>query len=77
MSQDDEIDIIGPSQLGDAPRATQPSQQMYGTPDPSGRPTRQVVPPSPLTYSADHVRAGRRAPKPGTVRGVAPKRGKY
>lgn len=67
--------ILG-SQLGSAPIPTQPSQDEYITPVPSGRPTRNVVPPSPLTYSADHVRAGRRAARPGTLRGVAPKRGR-
>ncbi|TVU34548.1 hypothetical protein EJB05_16384 [Eragrostis curvula] len=66
-------DTLRPSQLGGAPPMTQSSQQYYDTPAPAGgRPTRQVVPPSPLTYSAGHVRAGRKAPKPGTVRGCAP-----
>ncbi|TVU43741.1 hypothetical protein EJB05_10232 [Eragrostis curvula] len=71
-------DTLRPSQLGDAPPMTQSSQQYYDTPAPAGgRTTRQVVPPSPLTYSAGHVRAGRKAPKPGTVRGVPPKRGRH
>ncbi|TVU35682.1 hypothetical protein EJB05_17583, partial [Eragrostis curvula] len=63
-------DTLRPSQLSGAPPMTQPSQQYDDTPAPTGgRPTRQVVPPSPLTYSVGHVRAGRKAPKPGTVRG--------
>ena len=71
-------DEFGPSQLGDAPPLTQPSQQPETTPVPSTRPPRQVVPPSPLTYSAAHVRAGRKkTSKPGTVRGIAPKRGRH
>ncbi|TVU28899.1 hypothetical protein EJB05_20437, partial [Eragrostis curvula] len=71
-------DTLRPSQLSGAPPMTQPSQQYDDTPAPAGgRPTRQVVPPSPLTYSAGHVRAGRKAPKPGTVRGVPPKRGRH
>ncbi|TVU34503.1 hypothetical protein EJB05_16338 [Eragrostis curvula] len=71
-------DTLRPSQLSGAPPMTQPSQQYDDTPTPAGgRPTRQVVPPSPLTYSAGHVRAGRKAPKPGTVRGVPPKRGRH
>ncbi|TVU26865.1 hypothetical protein EJB05_29434, partial [Eragrostis curvula] len=42
-------DTLRPSQLGGAPPITQPSQQYYDTPAPAGgRPTRQVVPPSPL-----------------------------
>lgn len=74
-----EHETLSASQMGGAPEATQPTQPTqddYGTPGPTGRPTRQRVPPSPLTYSAGHVRAGRRAPRPGTVRGVAPKRGR-
>ncbi|TVU44011.1 hypothetical protein EJB05_03435, partial [Eragrostis curvula] len=75
---EEQQDTLRPSQLGDAPPMTQSSQQYYDTPGPAGgRPTRQVVPPSPLTYSAGHVRAGRKAPKPGTVRGVPPKRGRH
>ena len=70
-------DVMTSSQFGGAPQPTQPSQDDYITPAPTGRPTQQVVPPSPLTYSADHVRAGRRAPRPGAVRGVMPKRGRY
>ncbi|TVU33405.1 hypothetical protein EJB05_25220 [Eragrostis curvula] len=71
-------DTLRPSQLSGAPPMTQPSQQYDDTPAPAGgRPTRQVVPPSPLTYSAGHVRAGRKAPKPDTVRGVPPKRGRH
>ncbi|TVU08742.1 hypothetical protein EJB05_42154, partial [Eragrostis curvula] len=71
-----EPNIVLDSQLSGAPPATQVSQGGYETPLPQGRPTRHVVPPEPLTYSADHVRAGRRAAKPGTLRGVAPKRGR-
>ncbi|TVU45978.1 hypothetical protein EJB05_05488, partial [Eragrostis curvula] len=71
-----EPNIVPDSQLSGAPPATQVSQGGYETPLPQGRPTRHVVPPEPLTYSADHVRAGRRAAKPGTLRGVAPKRGR-
>ncbi|TVU29951.1 hypothetical protein EJB05_21547, partial [Eragrostis curvula] len=71
-----EPNIVPDSQLSGAPSATQVSQGGYETPLPQGRPTRHVVPPEPLTYSADHVRAGRRAAKPGTLRGVAPKRGR-
>ncbi|TVU45570.1 hypothetical protein EJB05_05059, partial [Eragrostis curvula] len=71
-----EPNIVPDSQLSGAPPATQVSQGGYETPLPHGRPTRHVVPPEPLTYSADHVRAGRRAAKPGTLRGVAPKRGR-
>ncbi|TVU48080.1 hypothetical protein EJB05_07703, partial [Eragrostis curvula] len=71
-----EPNIVPDSQLSGAPPATQVSQGGYETPLPQGRPTRHVVPPEPLTYSADHVRAGRWAAKPGTLRGVAPKRGR-
>lgn len=71
-------DTLRTSQFSGAPPMTQASQQYDDTPPPAGgRPTRQVAPPSPLTYSAGHVRAGRKAPKPGTVRGVPPKRGRH
>lgn len=72
-------DVYGSSQLGGAPLLpTQDTQEDFATPAPSGRPTRTVVPPEPLTYSAHHVRAqGRKAPKPGSVRGQVPKRGRH
>lgn len=65
-------DTVPATQLAGAPPPTQPSQDDYETPVPQRRPTRHVPPREPLTYSADHVRAGRRASKPGTVRGVPP-----
>lgn len=74
-----EHETLSVSQMGGAPVPTQATQDEDATPVPTGRPTRQIVPPSPLTYSAGHVRAGRgrRAPRPGTVMGVAPKRGRF
>lgn len=57
-------DEIGASQLGGAPLlATQGTQEDYATPvpDPRTRPTRQVVPPDPLTYSQRQTRAAQRA----------------
>ena len=60
FSTDSYPDEIGPSQLGGAPLLpTQVSQEDFTTPvaDETRRPTRQVVPPDPLTYSQQHTRA--------------------
>ena len=65
-------DEIGGSQLGGAPFVdTQMSQPEFTTPAPegSGRPTRQVAPPDPFTYSERQTRAGRRAAGKATKRG--------
>ena len=52
-------EVVGTSQLGGAPLATQDYNQVEQTPIPKQgrRSTRETIPPDPLTYSQHHTRA--------------------
>ena len=54
-------EVVGTSQLGGAPSATQDYTQVEQTPVPEQgrRSTRQTIPPEPLTYSQHHTRGAR------------------
>ena len=56
-------EVVGPSQLGGAPPATQDSTQGEQTPvpDQTHRSTHEAIPLEPLTYSQHHTRAAQAA----------------
>ena len=56
-------EVVGPSQLGSAPPATQDYTQREQTPVPEQghQSTRETIPPEPLTYSQHHTRAAQAA----------------
>jgi len=62
---------VSPSQLLGAPPATQDSTQGEQTPVPDQTrcPTREAIPPEPLTYSQHHTRAAQAAEQCGRRRG--------
>ena len=64
-------EVVGTSQLGDAPPATQEYTQVEQTPvhEPGRRSTRETIPPEPLTYSQHHTRAAQAAERRGRRRG--------
>ncbi|KAG2633271.1 hypothetical protein PVAP13_2NG248606 [Panicum virgatum] len=64
-------EVVGTSQLGGAPLATQDYSHVEQTPVPeqARRSTRQTIPPEPLTYSQHHTRAGQAAERHGRRRG--------
>ncbi|XP_039805079.1 poly(U)-specific endoribonuclease homolog [Panicum virgatum] len=64
-------EVVGTSQLGGAPLATQDYSQVEQTPIPEQgrRSTHETIPPEPLTYSQRHTRAGQAAERRGKRRG--------
>ena len=64
-------EVVGPSQLGGTPLATQDYTQGEHTPVPEQgrRSTRETIPPDPLTYSQHHTRAAQAAEQRGRRRG--------
>ena len=64
-------EVVGTSQLGGAPLATQDYSQVEQTPVPEQgrRSTRQTIPPEPLMYSQHHTRVGQAAERRGRRRG--------
>ena len=64
-------EVLGTSQLGGAPSATQDYTQVEQTPVPEQgrRFTHETIPPEPLTYSQQHTRAAQAAKRRGKRRG--------
>ena len=63
-------EVVGTSQLVDAPPATQEYTQVEQTPihEPGRRSTRETIPPEPLIYSQHHTRAAQAAERRGRRR---------
>ena len=66
-------EVVGTSQLGGAPSATQDYTQVEQTPVPEQghQSTRETIPPEPLTYSQHHTRAAQAAERCGRWRGAS------
>ena len=64
-------EVVGTSQQGGAPLATQDYSQVEQTsiPEQGRHSTREAIPPDPLTYSQHHTRAAQAAERRGRRRG--------